>query len=53
VAIDPANLRRVEALEKGHSIDVSISAAEGRPPLMLRVTKSSRNRVKFALFAVE
>jgi hypothetical protein len=47
------NLMRVEALPKGQWIDVNISAAEGCPPMMLRVTKSSRNRVKFALFAVE
>jgi hypothetical protein len=52
VAID-ANLRRVEALEKGHWIDVNISGAEGCPPTVLRITKASRNRVKFALFALE
>jgi hypothetical protein len=49
----PANLRRVEALEKGRWIDVNISGAEGCPPMVLRITKASRNRVKFALFAVE
>jgi hypothetical protein len=49
----PANLRRVEALEKGRWIDVNISGAEGCAPMVLRITKASRNRVKFALFAVE
>jgi len=49
----PANLRRVEALEKGRWIDVNISGAEGCPRMVLRITKASRNRVKFALFAVE
>jgi hypothetical protein len=49
----PANLRRVEALEKGRWIDVNISAAEGRPALVLRITKASRSRVKFELFAAD
>jgi hypothetical protein len=49
----PANLRRVEALEKGRWIDVNISGADGCPPMVLRITKASRNQVKFALFAVE
>ena len=49
----PANLRRVEGLEKGRWIDVNISGVEGCPRMVLRITKASRNRVKLALFAVE
>jgi hypothetical protein len=49
----PTNLRRVEALEKGHWIDVKISAAEGRSPMVLRITKASKSRMHFQLFAVK
>ena len=33
----PANLRRVEGLEKGRWIDVNISGAEDCPPMVLRI----------------
>jgi hypothetical protein len=49
----PANLRRVEELEKGRWIDVKISAVEGRSPMVLRITKASKNRMHFQLFAVK
>jgi hypothetical protein len=48
-----ANFARVEALAKGDWIDVNIPGPEGRSPMVLRITKSSKNRVSFQLFAVE
>ena len=38
----PANLRRVEALEKGRWIDVNIGGAEGCPRMVLRITSEVR-----------
>jgi hypothetical protein len=49
----PTNLRRVEALEKGRWIDVKIGAAEGRSPMVLRITKASKSRMHFQLSAVK
>jgi hypothetical protein len=48
-----ANLARVEALAKGDWIDVNIPGSEGRSPMVLRIRKSSTNRVNFELFAVK
>ena len=53
MAIDSGEPQAGRSAGKGPWVDVNINGAEGCPPMVLRITKASRNRVKFALFAVE